>query len=607
MKRSSQIVRLFSLAGVIGLLFSFSVRSQEIKGSRVEDQRCNVEFAKFLVDQQAAESKSVAETDKRIRILIRSADFVWNLDEPAARGYLTEAFKVATERFREKGFERKDDNGILIIPSDHRFEVVRAIARFDAEWAKKLTEQLLKDYEESSSDRKNDFNRNREIQETNSLALEALKTNPELSLHLYRRLMKYPLDYHWFFALPAVAGSDRQLADRLYAELLTVYSNETPRRLLFLSGYPFATDRPFGIDKLSYSTSLPAGYEPDLALQQRFIDLYLRRAATYLGDPANLAKPPEEHYHPEPLYILTAVQELEPIVIERFPQLMQRLSVAKAQANAALNDDMRKRLATEAGRWQNYNLGFDERIKQLEKAEVDRKLTDWMIVQLLIWDVNSRTEEQFAKIEPWLEKIELKETREAIQGYFWFHRGKRAVKDARFSDARRFAARVSEIDHRAILFFDLAEAQLEDLNEAAAVYETLTEVGRIARQSSDSVAKARVLLGLASLYEKVNHTFALNELSDAVKVINKLNDPNILSSSIMKQIRGKDFSHHSVYPVPSYDLESTFALLSKNDFDLPLSNARALEDKYLRTLAVTAVARKCIERPAVQIEELTEN
>jgi hypothetical protein len=38
-----------------------------------DESVCNDEFAKFLVDQQVSESRSVAETNKRIRILAKSA------------------------------------------------------------------------------------------------------------------------------------------------------------------------------------------------------------------------------------------------------------------------------------------------------------------------------------------------------------------------------------------------------------------------------------------------------------------------------------------------------------------------------------------------------
>ena len=55
------------LVPMIFLLTIVAVALGQVQEARVQTG-CNVEFAKFLVDQQAAESKSVAETDKRIRI-----------------------------------------------------------------------------------------------------------------------------------------------------------------------------------------------------------------------------------------------------------------------------------------------------------------------------------------------------------------------------------------------------------------------------------------------------------------------------------------------------------------------------------------------------------
>src|SRR5688572_11772857 len=124
---------------------------------------CNDEFAKFLVDQQVTESRTVVNTAKRVRILVRSADFLWKPDQPTARVYFTEAFKVASDHFAEKGFEeRQEKGGLSIIAPDYRFEVVRAIAKRDGEWAKRLTEQILKELEKSAADRKS-FDKDREI------------------------------------------------------------------------------------------------------------------------------------------------------------------------------------------------------------------------------------------------------------------------------------------------------------------------------------------------------------------------------------------------------------------------------------------------------------
>src|SRR5688572_16432985 len=157
---------------------------------------CNDEFAKQLVDQQVTESRTVVNTAKRVRILVRSADFLWKPDQPTARVYFTEAFKVASDHFAEKGFENKQEKGGLVISTpDYRFEVVRGIAKRDGEWAKRLTEQILKEFEKGAADRKW-FDKDREINSIMFMAEENIKANPDLSWYLFRRVMRQRLDYH---------------------------------------------------------------------------------------------------------------------------------------------------------------------------------------------------------------------------------------------------------------------------------------------------------------------------------------------------------------------------------------------------------------------------
>ena len=49
--------------------------------------------------------------------------------------------------------------------------------------------------------------------------------------------------------------------------------------------------------------------------------------------------------------------------------------------------------------------------------------------------------------------------------------------------------------------------------------------------------------------------------------------------------------------MPRLSMENAFKVLSKTDFDLPLSNAKGINDRFLRTIAVIAVAQKCADRP----------
>lgn len=558
---------------------------------------CNDEFAKFLVDQQVSESRLVAETDKRVRILTKSADFLWKFEQPRAREYFTEAYKVATDRFKEKGFERTEygRGNIYVQHPDYRFEVLRAIARHDGAWARKLTDQLLKEMEADAENRK-DPDKGQEINSLMSLALENVKTNPQLSWHLYRRLMRESIDYQWYWTLFSVAGQDAAFADALYGELIASHAYATPRRVLYLSAYPFARDRMFGYERNQYSANIPEGLAPKPQLQARFLDLMLRRSNAFASDAANFNLPPGDSWRPsEGVYIVSALQELQPIVIQSFPALLSRLNAALSKGMSMLSEIDRKKMSDRENQRSDFNRSFEERMAELEKADEEGKLTDAMILKALIGGL--KTEEQFQIFEPWLDKMTDAEGRAGSVNYFWFIRAQLATKEKRFADAQKYAAKVPEVEHQAILWFEIAEKQLGDINDSATAYQTLADVSKVARRADDSVGKVQVLLGLANLYEKLNHSFAISELSDAVIVINKVREADLQSKYLLRYIQVKDMSFGASFSTPGYDLETTFGTVSKTDFSLPLSNAKAIEDKYYRTLAVIAIARNCIARP----------
>jgi hypothetical protein len=586
------IVRLIFAAAII---LSVTLSTSLSQTPSAESPTCNEDFARFLVEQQVSESRTVEQTDKRIRILIRAADFLWKFEEPIARDYLTEAFKVANDRFNEKGFEMIEKKGSMSLLPDFRFEVIRAIAAKDQEWAKKLIEQVLKDFEKAS-DRK-EFDKTRELQDIMRIAEESAKTNPELSRLLFRRVMQHPLDYHWFWLLFSVSAQNKPLADSIYSELLTSYAYSTPRRILFLSAYPFASERILGIDKYQFGALVPETLRPNRNLQRQFIEVFLRRVASFASDPQNLNLPRESEYRmPEPVYMVTALAELEHVIVQQFPEMIQQYSEARAQANSMLNEQMRKDLNEREKINEPLGYGFEQQLKRVEQAASEGKLDDSMIIRLLTWGDKAKTEEQYKQIEPWLDKMSDANARAESLNYYWFLRARLAVKERRFDDADRFARKIPEIEHRAILFFEIADAQLKNVNDAPTVYATLREVGRLAEQSETSVEKARVLIGLANQYVRVNPGFAMQELSDAIKVINRLEGADVLSSSVYRRIQTKNTVFTAGFSMPGYDLEKTFKEVSKDNFEMSLSNAKSLDDKYLRTLAVLAVAQNCVDK-----------
>jgi hypothetical protein len=554
---------------------------------------CNEEFARFLVEQQVAESRTLEQTDYRVRILIRAAEFLWKFEEPLGREYFAEAFKLANDRFHEKGFEKTENKGLTTYAPDYRFEVIKAIAGKDAEWARKLIEQVMKEFEKDS-ERKDYFDKTRELQDILRVAEQSIKTNPEFSRALFRRAMQQPLDFHWFAVLYSIAPGNRPFADALYIELLTNYANASPRLLLFLSAYPFASPRILGFDKYGFGASGSETLTPNFNLQRQFIGTYLRRVTSFATDPQNLNLPVEQYRQSEPVYMVAALAELEPIIIQQHPVFIQQFSEAKAQATGMLNEQMRKELDSREKQNESLGYGFERRLKLVEEADAAGKLTDHMIVSLLTWGEKAKSEDQFKQIEPWLAKIQNENGRNETINYFWFLRTQLAVKEKRFDDAERSAKKVPEVEHRAILFFEIAEVQLKSVNDAATVYQTLREVGRLAEQAETSVEKARVLIALASQYIKINPGFAMQELSDAIKIVNRLEGAEVLSTAVYRQIKVNNSSFFTSFSMPGQGLEGTFKEISKNNFELSLSNAKSLENKYLRTLAILAIAQNCV-------------
>lgn len=585
-------MRYLSVLFVSAVLVSSAVGQVPETGAEV----CTVENSRFLVGQLAAESRSVREADKRVNILVRLADFSWPFDEPTARQYFSESWGIATAHFKEKGLERVQSgrsSSITRAVPDLRIVVVRRVARRDPKWAEKLSDEILKEFEKSASERPV-VDRDREIYELTGLAGELLEQDPTFSMTVFRRLMRYPLDNHWFFALYQAADKNPSLAATLYSELLVNYRSESARRLLLLSAYPFGRERIFGIDRFTVMTTMPTNSTADPMLQRRFLETFFARITAAATNPEERLRQPEPNRQPDAVYMYSALLELEPIIISEHPGLIQRFTLAKSQANSLLTDEMRAGMDQRESSNSRMNTSFDELLEQAEEADKEGKLTDNMIITMVIRQ--RKTEEQFALLEPWLDKIKEEQARKDSTNYFWFTRAKLAITETRFADAVRFQGKVPEAEDRAVLAFDLAEKQMENLSETAGAYQTLSEVAKIAGSLPDSATKAKILMGLAYQYERFNPSFAMQELSDSVAVINRLQDPDLGSTGVMRQIIGKSYSFYTVYTVPGYDLERTYSKLAARDLGLSLSNARSLNDKFLRTIAVLAVTRECSKK-----------
>ncbi len=580
----------FILLLFILLFFTSSFYSQQ---SAEALKPCDQDFARMLVEQQINEGKSVEETDKLVKIYLRSADFLWKFDEPTARTYFAQAFDIAEKRFNEKGFEQEKKTEKLqmtVSKPDYRMQVISQIAKKDGEWAKKLSEKLLKEYEAAVKDREDNYDKDREVRELLAIAYQLVESNPELSLYFYRRAMQYPLDSAWIWNLYSIAGKNRKLADQVYAQLLRNYQNENPQKLLFLSAYPFAGDRIFGVDKYQYGTSIPGDFTPNPNFQVRFVTVFLNRAEQLINNPEALYKAPEKYRLAEISYIISAFQDIEAIIQQNLPNLAPRFNIVKAKMGGFLNEETKKNLEARQKMYEKDETSFEKRYEQLEEADAEGKLTDNMIVSLIF---TLKTEEQYEKLESWTDKIKNETARNNTRNLFYFKRSQLAKEENRLNDAENFAEKVSRTEVKAVLFLNIAEEKLKSdyqQNEAESV---LLRVSKLAQKAEPSVEKAQVMLGLAYMFEKVNHAYALDELGGAIAIINQLDKPDIFSTSVHQQVILDSSSYFTVINTPGFNMETTFKEISKNDFQLSLAHAKSFSDKYFRTLAVLAVADNC--------------
>ncbi len=573
---------------VLLVLLSIPVLAQN--DNDPESELCKAVDPLLLVSQLTSESRNVDENDKRIRILLSSADFVWRFAEEDARRYFADAYKLADLDFRENGRKDKGPSPGLMIPApDLRFEVVSAIAKRDGAWARQLADQIMADFVKAAKDRDERF-QPREIGLMLALAEENAETQPDLAWYLFRRVMREPLENHWIFTLRGVRAQNPSMADALYRELLMNYRNESPRRLLFLSGYPFPRERIFGIEKYQVGNIIPAeDINPEL--QRQFFTTFFDSISAYAASPG--AHAPGDGSVSEPMVIVSALDEMEELIIADFPFLLPRFASAKTQALSLMTEELRQRLAERQRMQSQLELGFDERLAAVEEADEHGRLQDSMIVGLIFWGIKS--EAQFDKLEPWLDKIAEDNYRKEAAAYFWFLRSRLAIKDGRFADAEKYAANVPEVEHFAILAFELAQKQMDDINDVSSAYQTLSSLGKTIRRAEDSATKAKLLLGLATLYRKLNTSFAMDEIAEAVRVMNRLENPDMSSMAVFRQIVGKNSSSFAVFSIPGKGFKESFREMSETDIGLTLSNARAIEDKYLRTIAVLATIEGCAE------------
>jgi alkanesulfonate monooxygenase SsuD/methylene tetrahydromethanopterin reductase-like flavin-dependent oxidoreductase (luciferase family) len=158
--------------------------------------------------------------------------------------------------------------------------------------------------------------------------------------------------------------------------------------------------------------------------------------------------------------------------------------------------------------------------------------------------------------------------------------------------------KIDELDHRAILYLEIAREGIKKLEDKKRARELLDEVATAAGRAPNTDVKARTLLGITHLLAEFDALRASEVMADAVKTINALNEPELSMGFILRRIEGKNFSVYSGYNIPGFNLENSFRELGPRDFDGALALARNLTDRALRSTAILGLSSQCLEQAA---------
>lgn len=553
---------------------------------------CNRETALEILEQQNAATKTFEDSVQRIAVMIRAADMLWPYRNEEARASFIEAFDLATNDFKEKGDEqRREGVGLVTNPPDQRYTVIKAIAKRDLSWAKKLTDEMLKDSESEADEKASKDARQeaRTAEKILSMASSLLPFDKTAALAFAGRSLRYPATLSLPLFLYQLSEVNRAAADQLYRDALSAYANAPMERFLYLSSYPFGNDRE-AVEMPGYTVyEVPDGFAPNPQLQRLLLQTLLRRVQQQIERPVDVATSSRVS---EPGQMWLALTRLEKQIQQSLPDLASAVEQAKGNIFAQLPQNSQSRVGQIISEQNAPKKNFDEQIEAAEKnPNVDRR--DQQFVFAIIGA--SSANEDLERVLSIVDKISDAGVRLQLVNWLYFSRTQRAIKDKQLDVARKLASKVDELDQRGYLYSQIAQESLTQNMDQTQAREMLEEVIAAADKAPATMVTARTLLGVAYLYTKVDMSRAIAVLGEAVKSINRIEQPDFSRQYVMRKIEGKTFGSYAAFQTPGFSPENTFRELGKSDLDGTLYQASQFSNKPLRALTLLALVEPCLQ------------
>jgi hypothetical protein len=574
-----------------------SARAQTEPWKAEPSPLCSRDSALEMIRGQIDSARNFDDPARRIAVLIRAADLLWPYQQERARAAFNEAFDVAARDFKEKGDEPKRGGRALLVETpDQRYVVIRAVARRDPAWAKKLTAEMLKK-DRQEADEATAKNPQADVRTAWKLldsAAALISSDPDAAGAFATASLSYPASIRLTAFMYKLAEANQKAADQFYAQALAAYGDKPLREFLYLAAYPFGLDNS-GDMPWSGPYVVPANFTPDLSLKRLFVQTLLRRTRQALETPSDEG----DNYNGFPAtgHILQVLTRVEPQVQRFLPDLSGAAEQARNDLLSSLSPE-RQGLFLQPQRDQESPRArtFDERLAAAE-AEPNVSRRDELLVTAIL---NAGPAESLERVVKAADKISDSSLRPQLLDWFYFNHAQRAIKDKQYDEATKLASKVQEMDQRAYLYSEIAKESLQKLETRTQAQALLDEIVTTANKGPDTVVTARALLSAAYLYLKLDPGRSISVFGEAVKSINRMESPDFSKQSLVRKIEGRNFARYASFSAPGFDPESAFREMARVDFDNALSLTNGLADKSLRAQTTLVLTDFCLQRAEQQ-------
>lgn len=558
---------------------------EEFDSMEPEGQACDREEAIALIQEQIAQSKTIDKTAARVAILTRGADLLWPYRQASARAAFEEAFDLATQDFELRS---KATSGNKSNSSEQRFVVIRAIARRDSAWARRLAKVIA---EESRRDEEAGVSTDSRYQAEMLLNISTslLQTDLKTAISFARASLRFPPSIALSQFIFQLSASDHLAATQFYQQALSVYANAPVNELLYLSAYPFGTNTVVGPEMQSMFFVVPANFVRDSAAQSSFLEVFLRRGQEATERPAQPVSGPGGL--PELVQIYLALTGLRPLASRDQPAYTDRITSLQATVEPLLSAEARQDSATILRQQQNLSISLDNLVDRIEREKLPEK-KDQLIARAVL---AAKSADELERVESLIEKVSDSKFRGELFDWLCFKRAQKFISNGRLDEAVQLIAKVDRVDHRAYLAFLLAAESTKKIKDSVLAIEVLEDVVKTALKSPNTIEKARTLLGLTSSYAKFDRGRAFELLVEAINVISKIDKPDLSSIAIFRRIGTSRFTIHAAYEIRGSSLDTVFREFAPDDFVKSLWLANQLPDKPMRAAGMFAILGRCLE------------